>query len=178
MTRDETIRILVVLRTIWPEIKADDATITGWQWACDLVPYPAVEDAVKRYIRTGKFPPKPAELLELVSIQQVAPELIPEAAWAEVMAEVKRCGYNRLPVFQGGRFLDPPQRQFSSPLIAQAVDAIGWADLCTSEKPEIVRAQFTKTLTALMQRAVKDVQTGTRPALPDVSVRALPKAGD
>lgn len=173
MNRQETATLLLILRTIWPDISASDDTVTAWAWAFDGVPYALAEDAAKRYIRTGKFPPKPAELLELISVQQVAPDLIPEAAWGEVQAEVRRVGYNRPPIFHGGRFLDPPQRQFSSPLIAQAVDSIGWAELCTSEKPEIVRAQFIKSLAALMGRAVKRVQTGDAPALPVAVVPAL-----
>jgi len=176
MTRDDTIKLLLILRTIWPEIKADDPTITGWEWAFEGVPYALAELAAKRYIRTGTFPPKPAELLKLISVQQVAPGLLPEAAWSEVMEQVQRCGYNRPPVFHDGRFLHAPQRQFSSPLIARAVDSIGWAEICTSEKPEIVRAQFIKALTAVMGRAVTRVQTGDAPALA-AGVAALPEGG-
>lgn len=160
MTRTETLRILAVLRTVWPDIPVTEEGITGWTWAFEDVPYSLVEDAAKRYVRTGKFAPKPAELLELIGVQLVAPGLVPEAAWTEVLAEVRRVGFNRMPVWSGGGFLPTETRSFSSPLIAQAVDAVGWETICTSEKPEIVRAQFLAALKAVVAHAVRAVQTG------------------
>lgn len=186
MNRQETIAILSIVRAVWPEMVVNDHVITAWMWAFEDTDYRLVEDATKRYIRAADkpFAPKPSELLKLAGVQQVAPDLIPEAAWAEVMSEVRRVGYNRPPIFHNGQFLDPPLRQFSSPLIAEAVDAIGWAEICTSDRPEIVRAQFIKALAALMERAVKRVQTGDTPSnltapLPASLVREIPrKAGD
>lgn len=176
MTRQETAKLLLILRTIWPELSASDDTVTAWSWTLDGFPYATVEEAAKRYLRVGKFAPRPSDLLELIATDTVAPDLVVEAAWAEVMAEVKRCGYNRPRLFHNGQWWDPPTPQWSSPLIAGAVAAIGWAELCTSEKPEIVRAQFIKALTALRDRAVKQVQAGDAPALP-AGISALPEGG-
>ena len=157
MNRQETARILVILRTVWPDIPATDDTVTAWSWAFEREPYSAVEDAAKRYMRTGTFAPKPAELLALIGTQRVGPDLVPEAAWTEVLAEVRRVGHYRA-----------SERQFSHPLIAEAVNAIGWRDICLSESPDIVRSQFTKTLRTLTDRAIRQVQMGEGPAaLPD-----------
>lgn len=166
MNRQETARIIAILRTIWPDIPATDDTVTAWSWAFERESYSAVEDAVKRYMRTGTFAPKPAELLALIAQQRVGPDLIPERAWTEVLAEVKRVGHYRA-----------SERQFSHPLIAEAVDAIGWRDICLSESPDIVRAQFTKALRALMDRAIRNEQTGDayRPDALPVGVTALPR---
>lgn len=170
MNKQETALILRILRTVWPQTRIDEDTITAYTWAFEDQPYELVEDAVKRWIKTGKFFPKPAELLEIISVQTVAPDLVPEAAWGEVIREARRVGYNRLPVFQNGEFLEPEKPVFSSPLIAQAVEAIGWGELCTldDEDKPTVRAQFTKVLTALMTREVKRTQLGIdrQPSLP------------
>lgn len=180
MNRQDISKLLRILRSIWPDAVVTEDTITAWEWAFEDVDYRVAEDAVKRYIKAADkpFAPKPSELLRLAGVRRVAPNLIPEAAWAEVMHEVRRVGWNRPRMFHDGQFEEPPQRTFSSPLIAEAVDAIGWAEICTSDKPEIVRAQFIKALVALMDGAVKRVQTGdvsaARDALPE-PVIALPR---
>lgn len=174
MNRTETTRILTILRTVWPESAVTDDTITAWAWAFEDVPYPAVEAAAKRWIKTGTFFPRPGELLRLVGVAAVAPGLVPEAAWEEVLRETKRVGFNRPPVFHDGRFEPPAVPEFSSPLIAAAANAVGWEAICTSDKPEVVRAQFVKALTALLGRAVERVQTGEAPvALPEPGLPAL-----
>ncbi len=174
MTRDETVRLLAILRSIWPQEAVTDATLTGWTWAFEDMPYADVEAAAKTWIKTGKFFPRPAELLDLIG-RAVTGDIVPETAWQEVLREVRRVGFNRLPTFRNGHFEPAPERSFSSPLIAQAVNAICWEVICTSEKPEIVYAQFTKVLAALNHRAVRDVQTGTIVDLPAVAAgrRAL-----
>ncbi len=165
MTRDETVRLLAILRSIWPQEAVTDATLTGWTWAFEDMPYADVEAAAKTWIKTGKFFPRPAELLDLIG-RAVTGDIVPETAWQEVLREVRRVGFNRLPTFCNGRFEPVPERSFSSALIARAVDAIGWETICTSDRPEIVYAQFTKALAALNHRAVRDVQTGTIVDLP------------
>lgn len=148
MTTQEVSRILRVLRAIWPDAPVNESTVTAWAWAFEDVPYALLEDATKQWIRGGKpFFPKPADLLALISVDLVAPDLIPEAAWAEVLREIHRGGFRAKP-------------SFSHPLIAQAVKATGWETICLSERPEVVRAQFERTLTALLERERRQVRLG------------------
>lgn len=171
MTRDDVTQLLGILRMVWSEAVVTEDTVTAWSWAFDDIPRPMAEAAAKRWIKTGKFFPRPAELLELIGVAVVAPGLLPEAAWAEVLREVSRVGFNRPPLFQFGRFQPAPVLEFSSPLIAEAVDAVGWETICTSDKPEVVRAQFVKTLDAIARRSIREVQTGDA-ALPS-GIRAI-----
>ncbi len=163
MNREQTAAVLAILRTVWQSEEITAERITAYQWAFEDVAIELVQDAAKRWIKTGKFFPRPSELLEIISVQTVAPNLVPEAAWEEVMREVRRCGHNRLPEFRNGAFIDPPKPVFSSPLIADTVGSLGWVEICTSDKPGIVRAQFVKTLESLMGRAVRSEQIGDRP---------------
>jgi len=130
--------------------------------------------AIDEMIETGTFFPSIAEI-KATAGRTATGDIVPETAWQEVLREVRRVGFNRIPTFCDGRFEPAPERTFASPLIARAVDAIGWETICTSERPEIVYAQFTKALAALNHRAVRDVQTGTIVDLPAVAAgrRAL-----
>lgn len=163
MTRTEVKQLLGILRMVWPDATVTDDTITAWSWAFEDIPARFAEDAAKRWMKTGKFFPKPAEILELIGAQVVAPGLVPEAAWSEVQREVKRVGFQRYPVFRNGAFEPLPTLAFSSALIAEAVDAVGWETICTSDKPEVVRAQFVKALDAIARRSIRQVQTGDVP---------------
>lgn len=182
MTTNETTAILAILRQLWPDMAVDEGAVRVWTWALEELTYPQAEAAVKRYIRTGKFPPKPAELLELAATEAVAPDLIPEEAWAEVRSEARRVGYNRPPTFHRGEFtrLEP---RFSSPLIERAVAAVGWETVCTGDNSRgFVRDAFVKALAAIARHEVKQAQAGAvrsedAAALPD-GVRALREVGD
>jgi hypothetical protein len=168
MTKQETVVLLRILRAFWPDIKVTDDLVNGWTWAMEDVSFPVAEDAAKRWIKTQKWFPKPAELLEIIGVQQVAPNLIPEAAWAEVLREARRVGVNRLPLYRGGEVVPPPEREFSHPAIAQAVDSIGWKAICLTPEEErsYLQHRFTETLKALIKREVRNVQIGeTGPAI-------------
>jgi hypothetical protein len=162
MNMHEAGRILRILRTVWPEAPVNQDTVTAWAWAFEDIPYELVEDAAKRWIRTGKFFPKPGELLRTIGIQAVAPDLVPEAAWTEVKSEARRVGYHRLPpLFAGGRFVERERPVFSHPLIAEAVASVGWDVICTGDDSRgFVREQFIRTMERLIEREVQRFQTG------------------
>ena len=86
-----------------------------------------------------------------------------EEALAEVWREVRRVGHNRPPVFRADvGFTPAPQRTFTSSLTDAAVDSIGWVTICTSDKPEIIGAQFVKAWNNMHAREVKAAQTGQK----------------
>jgi hypothetical protein len=156
----ETAVMLRVLRSVWPNTEINADTVKAYEWALEDISAADGERAVRTWMRTGKFFPKPAELRELVSRAVLGPDELAEAAWVEVQREIRRVGFNRLPVYRGGRMLERPARRFSSPLIAQAVDSVGWDVLCMSEQPAEVRKQFIFTFRALHQRDISALQRG------------------
>jgi len=64
-------------------------------------------------------------------------------AWAVVLATVSSVGGYGKP-------------RFTDPLIAKAVDCIGWKDICRSEKIGIERSHFIKVFDQLKERDNKD----------------------
>jgi hypothetical protein len=86
----------------------------------------------------------------------------PESAFGEVMREVKRVGAKPMPVFQDGVMYPAPSPRFSSPMIAKAVEAIGWTDFCLVEIENMgtLRAQFRDALRAIQRREVDRIVSG------------------
>lgn len=67
----------------------------------------------------------------------------PEEGWEEVREQMSRVGYYNSP-------------SWTHPLIARAVKAVGWRDLCVSEQPDISRAHFLRVYKAFQERAQTD----------------------
>lgn len=169
MNTQETGTILRILRTVWPNEQITEDRITAYQWAFDDLEYRQVEDACKRWMKTGKFFPKPAELLEIIATATVAPDILPETAWAEVLKQAGRVGLSGTPTF-------------SSPLIATAVEAVTWQAICITDFKDhaTLRAQFRDALRAVKVQAIQQHQVGNRvdsltPAVGSGNLRALPE---
>ena len=96
-------------------------------------------------------------------------------AWGECVALVGKYG---LPRYPGIDFEIP------DPLVAQAIRAFGWRNLCTSENPYADRARFIELYDQLAESDRKDTQvsqglvsTARAPALPAAArASALPEA--
>lgn len=138
-----------VLRAIWLTEPITEDTIRAWQWAFEDYGDEQVAAAVRLHIKRSKWFPKPADLIELIAEAAAGAELLPEVAWREVVREIGRLGRLR-----------GHERQFSDPLIAAAVDAVGWNLLCTTEIDE-ARKQFIFTMRPLQERAKRRLRDGS-----------------
>ena len=69
----------------------------------------------------------------------------PMEAWGEVIQAIQRFGFYRSPVFD-------------DPLIARAVDALGWKYLCSSENVVADRAHFAKVYEQFVEREKQDAR--------------------
>ncbi len=98
MTRDETIKILMVIQAAYPNYKPQDKTVAVNVWAEMLsdIPYEQVSAAVKAYIQTDTsgFAPSVGDVRERVrDIFAKEDELNETAAWSLVMKAIRRSGY-------------------------------------------------------------------------------------
>lgn len=144
MNTSEATKIIAVLRKVYTDQTVDRDLDSVWAMVFDDVPYEPVMLAVQAYLKADKpFFPKPGEIRTLL-IEQFMGLPSAEEAWAEVMAAIREHGSYRAPVF-------------SRAAIAESVDAIGWREICMSEKIEIERAHFYRTYQAYRDRAVKHV---------------------
>ena len=131
-----------------------------------------VERAVMEIIRSERefAPPVGAICCRTASLElELNGEraLNPEEAWAELSAAVRRHGYYQKP-------------DFSHQVLAQAVAALDWAEICTNPNLEATRAHFLRVFRAFQQRRiarrVAELNRGPgRTELADLWPAALPE---
>ena len=137
MTINEARRLVAVALAAYPSMQEKDLSLTAavWQKALGDLPLDNLEKAVIKIIVSKKFFPSISEIRsEAVSF--AAPlHPLPEEAWAEVMAQ-----------------LDPYRTpRYSAPVIHRAVKAVGYLNLCMSERIGVERAHFLQIYGAFLQ---------------------------
>ena len=120
MTRDETIKILMVVQAAYPNYKPQDKTVAVNVWTEMLadIPYEQVSTAVKAYIQSDKsgFAPSVGDVREKVrNIFAKKDELNETAAWSLVLKAIRRSTYyseeefKKLPLVVQRAVLSPRQ---------------------------------------------------------------------
>lgn len=144
MTPEEAIKIMATLTAAFPRTEIGEQTILVYAKFLADIPYEAGQAAILNLIAGSKFFPTVAELrqaaLKLIPGKQLP---TPEEAWGEVSTQIRVNGYYRVPVF-------------SHPVIEQAVKAMGWQELCTSENGIADRAHFMRIYESFRDRALED----------------------
>lgn len=142
------------------------------------MPEPVVLGAINHAIQTSTFFPSVGELRGAIAEHANGADDLAETAWIEVQREVRRVGYQRGQIFQGGKWHDPPKPQFSNDRIAEAVESIGWKQICLGDV-EDTRRDFIFAYRNLRKRDVSKIQRGdfgsSGPALPDGETKAIGK---
>lgn len=105
--------------------------------------------ALRKWVNSadrGQFPPSISELKTLVSEIQLG--ALPDwgEGWKEVRKAIGRWGY-----YQREKALES-----MSPVTRKAVEYIGWGDICNSENPDIIRAQFRQAFESVARREAED----------------------
>lgn len=169
--------LIAKLTQLFKAFRQKDATVDGtldvYLERLSEFPAPVVIAAIDRLIDTSRFLPTIAEIKESAVLGPLGQQLADEA-WVEVRREARRVGYNRPPVFSGGRFLPADVPEFSSPVIAAAAYAVGWELICTGDDSRgFIRDQFLKAFKALSERETRAKQAGVVP----LGAEALPRNG-
>jgi hypothetical protein len=104
-----------------------------WQKLFSEVMFSEAVHALMNYACLNKFMPHPSELLDYVA-KFKNPEAFksPEIAWEEVSKAIKRFGYYRQ-TEAFATFDDKTKR---------VVKAVGWSNLCHSERVDLVKRNF------------------------------------
>lgn len=139
--------------------KQDQANMVK-AWALLLADLDAsdVKAALLRFLGSSKWLPSPAELRGIVAESKHGRRRPGADAWGDVLRAVSQFGSYRSPTF-------------ADPLVARAVDALGWRELCLSENAVSDRARFVELYDRLASaaaedRAVASLPGAARPALP------------
>lgn len=126
-----------------------------WYNALQDLQYPALSAALGKWVSTEKWPPTIADLRSMCA--EVSAGALPDwgEAWAEVTKAVHRYGWSR------------PQEAFDSmtPGARAAAERLGWQQICESENPDTLRAQFRQVYEICSKREKEERQLP--PALKD-----------
>lgn len=136
MERSEAGQLLTLMASAWPRFEPSDDKVALWRELFDDVPFEVAKLALKKLMLTNTFPPSVAELRQAVmDITTPESERITAAeAWGMVTQAIQYFGSYQ--EHDGLESLPPPVRR--------TAEYIGWRDLCLSEEPEILRAQFMR----------------------------------
>lgn len=150
MDKAEFATIAAALRTYFPRYNMfpNEEAMSLWYQELQDIPAEVLGTALRKWVATNKWPPSIAELRE--GCAEVVKGKVPDwgEAWAQVTRAIRRYGYAR------------PEEALASmqPTTRAAVERIGWTDICQSENPETIRAQFRQVYEISAQREVEDRQ--------------------
>lgn len=150
MTKKEFAQIVMALRTYYPREKLipNDQAAELWFYQLQDLDHKTTEAALNAWVATQKWSPSIAELrAETMKISK-GETLDWSEAWEQVRQAVRLYGYSN------------PQEAMASmdELTREAVRRIGWQQICHSETPDVIRANFRMIYEVLAKRQEKNTQ--------------------
>ena len=136
ITPQTTAGLFQILSAAFPQWAPTGATIALFHQSLQDLDVSVVTEAVQAWVLTEERPPTIAGLRRKCA--EVAGVLGKDSAeaWAEVTAVAEDIGYEN--------YGNKPRPPWSSPIIREAVKAIGWWEICNGSNPTATRAQFIK----------------------------------
>jgi len=148
MELEEAIKLVGWAVSNFPTMQERDMRPTAQLWYNMLsdIPYEIAEKALMKVLTTAKYFPTVAEIREAI-VEIVEPKTMSAAeAWGEVEKKIRWYGY-----YRGAEALEN-----MSPQVAKVVRYIGWREICLSEEPAVIRAQFMKMYQQVAEREQKE----------------------
>ena len=155
MTDPEAKRVLAILFAAYPVETRNvtreeaEATARAYRRGLDDLDENVAMHAIDRLIKTAERLPTIAALRKAALEIQHGRKRPGGEAWGDVLKAMRSYGHIREP---GIHF------QFEDPLVARAVAAFGWQDLCGSENAIADRARFIELYESLEGNARADAQ--------------------
>lgn len=150
MQREEIIMILKILEDTY-DVKITDISMEVWYVALKDFSCQDVQNATFEYIRTGKYKPKPADIIDLI-IAKKAPqrpeEISAQEAWALVYKAMCNSNYNSVAEFE--KLPEMVQKAVGSPdnLRSQAGDG--------NFNLGVAQSNFIRAYNTLLERKEND----------------------
>lgn len=79
MNKEETMKILRIIHSVFPGIETDDLTVSVWQ-SLFPEPFDMVAKATRECLRNSKYQPRPADIIEQMH-KKLVPQMTGEDAW-------------------------------------------------------------------------------------------------
>ena len=144
MTAQEVAKLLAFITAVYPSIDIRQGTVEAWAELLGDLPYEVAVAGTKKVLAQQEYPTLPAVGKIRAACLDLTTPRLPTAmdAWGEVKRAISNHGY-----------YSPEEALASlSPPVAKVVRMLGWREICLSEEPEILRAQFRKAYEAVVER--------------------------
>lgn len=142
----EITKLIGVMAAGYPNTQVSDATIKVYVSMLKDIPLDLLTPAIQQSMAESEFIPSIAKIREKAVAISRRPHVSSLEAWGVVKKAMEQVGFYRSP-------------HFNDPLIARAVDCIGWKTLCSSENEAADRAHFSRVFDSLVTREIEDART-------------------
>ena len=165
MNRKETIATFALISALFPrDDKFANATkemISAWNEMLADIPFDTVKAAIKAAVATSPFPPSICEIRKYAVKISENSLRSPEEAWKIALDAIRTYNTRTVPkegfnskTYEFVRFGEPVKVQPSGveyeakrnvpPDVWEVMELMGYADMCVSENPDVLRGQFMK----------------------------------
>jgi hypothetical protein len=139
----ELVKLVGIMASAYPNTQVAEATINIYVRMLKDLPLEVVTLAVQQAMAESEFLPTIARIREKAVAFSRSEHVSALEAWGIVKKAMSETGFYRSPTFE-------------DPIIAKAVDCIGWQTLCSSENQAADRAHFSKIYDSLVRREIED----------------------
>lgn len=150
MDKTEFARWAMALKTYFPRDNLLPTKESMELWFAELqdIPYNVALAMLRKWVNTQKWPPSISEIRSMCA--EIVNGKLPEWSdgWQEVVAAIGRHGYAN----------QDEALAAMSPITRDAVEKIGWRNICLSENPDTIRAQFRQCFQICAARQAEDRQ--------------------
>jgi len=148
--------LIGAMASTYPNVTVSDQTNLTYVRMLRDIPIDILAVAIEQCTSECKWFPSVAEIRDK-AMTLTRTESVPAfEAWAKVVAEIGRIGLTETAMIDG--VLTDVGPEFADPIIAKAVDCIGWKALCNSENQIADRAHFAKVYDQLVARHEDDAR--------------------
>lgn len=165
MTKKETVALFLLIAALFPREKIyaapDSAMRDAWASQLEDIPFEDAKKAVGVAACKSPFPPSINEIRDYATRLKGQRRLSAEEAWGVAMTLMRIYGTNTVPVegFSSddtppariGEFVRPKAsgveyeaKRHCPPDVWRLLEQFGYADMCRSENPDVMRGQFMK----------------------------------
>lgn len=150
MNKQQFATLTIGIKSAYPVSKVldDNASRDFWYTMLKDIDYKIAQSAVLEYVSANKFPPSIAEIRELCTKMMYPAVKSFDDAWGDVVKAISTYGR------------DKPLEAYGTmdELTVGIVKNIGWYNICTSENPDTIRANFRMAYEAKAKEKQKGYQ--------------------
>lgn len=134
VNRKEIINLLGIATANFPNLQQKEMKPTAilWEKALSDISYEVAENALIKVLATSKFFPTIAEIRDAVAQLTQPRTLDAMEAWGLIGEAIRKFGF-----YEQGKAME-----FLPDEVAEMAKRFTWRELCLSENPDTVRAQF------------------------------------